>query len=138
LNETDPRPVGLLAGHIDGITFVDSKHDGRYLVTNSKDQSIKLWDIRLVSTFRFYSFPYHFHVYPSVSSLLSDFIAEERVPWRMKTELHSSFIDKSFLSNFPESFPMRTEFWLVERQGTRTVGTIDGNVSPKDVKLKPT
>jgi len=47
LRESEPKPVGVLAGHIDGITFVDSKGDGRYLITNSKDQSIKLWDMRV-------------------------------------------------------------------------------------------
>ncbi|GAQ89588.1 WD-40 repeat protein [Klebsormidium nitens] len=38
--------VGVLVGHSEGITHVNSKGDGRYLLTNSKDQSIKLWDIR--------------------------------------------------------------------------------------------
>ena len=38
----DVRPVGLLAGHVDGVTFIDSRGDGRHLITNSKDQSIKL------------------------------------------------------------------------------------------------
>jgi len=42
--------VGCLAGHIDGITFIHSKGDGRYLITNSKDQSIKLWDMRVFSS----------------------------------------------------------------------------------------
>lgn len=46
LRESDPQPVGILAGHIDGITYIDPKGDGRYLLTNSKDQSIKLWDMR--------------------------------------------------------------------------------------------
>jgi WD repeat-containing protein 23 len=50
LNETDPKPVGVLAGHLDGITYIDSKRDGRYFVTNSKDQSIKLWDVRVFSS----------------------------------------------------------------------------------------
>ncbi|UYV81187.1 hypothetical protein LAZ67_20000261 [Cordylochernes scorpioides] len=49
LSEENPKPVGLLAGHLDGITYVDSKGDGRYLITNSKDQTIKLWDIRAFS-----------------------------------------------------------------------------------------
>ena len=34
LRETDPVPVGLLAGHIDGITYIDPKGDGRHLITN--------------------------------------------------------------------------------------------------------
>ena len=50
MNETDPKPVGLMAGHIDGITYVESKKDGRYFLTNSKDQSMKLWDMRAFSS----------------------------------------------------------------------------------------
>ncbi|XP_054165322.1 DDB1- and CUL4-associated factor 11-like [Oppia nitens] len=49
LNETDPKPVGTFSGHVDGITYIDSKGDGRHLITNSKDQSIKLWDMRCFS-----------------------------------------------------------------------------------------
>lgn len=49
LNETDPHPVGVLAGHMDGITYIDPRGDGRYLITNSKDQTIKLWDVRAFS-----------------------------------------------------------------------------------------
>ncbi|XP_063702342.1 DDB1- and CUL4-associated factor 11 isoform X2 [Culicoides brevitarsis] len=49
LNETDPQPAGVLVGHYDGITFIDSRNDGRYLISNSKDQSIKLWDLRVFS-----------------------------------------------------------------------------------------
>ncbi|XP_020822785.1 DDB1- and CUL4-associated factor 11 isoform X1 [Phascolarctos cinereus] len=49
MREDDPKPVGALAGHRDGITFIDSKGDARYLITNSKDQTIKLWDIRRFS-----------------------------------------------------------------------------------------
>ncbi|XP_015191520.1 PREDICTED: DDB1- and CUL4-associated factor 11 isoform X1 [Polistes dominula] len=49
LSETDPHPVGVLAGHMDGITYIDPRGDGRYLVTNSKDQTIKLWDVRAFS-----------------------------------------------------------------------------------------
>lgn len=50
LSESDPKPVGILAGHSNGITFVDSKNDARYLITNSKDQTIKLWDMRAFSS----------------------------------------------------------------------------------------
>lgn len=49
LNENNPEPSGLLMGHIDGITYIDSKNDGRYLLSNSKDQSLKLWDLRKFS-----------------------------------------------------------------------------------------
>ncbi len=49
LVESNPHPVGILAGHVDGLTYVDSRGDGRHLITNSKDQSIKLWDMRRFS-----------------------------------------------------------------------------------------
>lgn len=42
----DSKPVGVFAGHRDGITFVDSRNDDRYILTNSKDQTIKIWDLR--------------------------------------------------------------------------------------------
>lgn len=47
LNETNPRDVGVFSGHLDGITYIDSKNDARYLISNSKDQTIKLWDMRM-------------------------------------------------------------------------------------------
>ena len=50
LREDDPQPVGILAGHTDGITYIDPRGDGRHLISNSKDQSIKLWDIRRFSS----------------------------------------------------------------------------------------
>ncbi|XP_014477688.1 PREDICTED: DDB1- and CUL4-associated factor 11 [Dinoponera quadriceps] len=49
VNAANPIAVGTLAGHRDGITYIDSRGDGRYLITNSKDQTIKLWDIRALS-----------------------------------------------------------------------------------------
>ncbi|RZF48025.1 hypothetical protein LSTR_LSTR002091 [Laodelphax striatellus] len=50
LNERKPVPVGVLAGHVDGITYIDSRGDGRHFISNSKDQTIKLWDIRKFSS----------------------------------------------------------------------------------------
>eukprot|EP00898_Chlorokybus_atmophyticus_P002883 jgi/Chlat1/3596/Chrsp234S03581 len=44
--ERSGKPAGVLPGHIEGITFIDSKGDSRYLISNAKDQTIKLWDIR--------------------------------------------------------------------------------------------
>ncbi|KAL8208284.1 hypothetical protein R6Q57_007696 [Mikania cordata] len=41
---------GILTGHLEGITFIDSHGDGRYLISNGKDQVIKLWDIRKMSS----------------------------------------------------------------------------------------
>merc|ERR1719346_260598 len=46
LKESNPVPVGVFAGHVDGITFIDAREDARHIITNSKDQSIKLWDLR--------------------------------------------------------------------------------------------
>jgi len=40
------QPAGTLVGHLEGITFIDSRGDGRYLISNGKDQTTKLWDIR--------------------------------------------------------------------------------------------
>lgn len=39
----------FVLGHADGITYIDSRGDGRHLISNSKDQSIKLWDVRIFS-----------------------------------------------------------------------------------------
>lgn len=41
-------PSGVLVGHTEGITFVSSKGDGRYVVSNGKDQTAKLWDLRMM------------------------------------------------------------------------------------------
>uniref|UniRef100_A0A0R3RW85 WD_REPEATS_REGION domain-containing protein n=1 Tax=Elaeophora elaphi TaxID=1147741 RepID=A0A0R3RW85_9BILA len=43
-------PVGVFAGHRDGITYIDSHGNDRYILTNSKDQSIKIWDLRRFSS----------------------------------------------------------------------------------------
>jgi WD repeat-containing protein 23 len=45
------KPAGILTGHLDGVTFIDSRGDGRYFISNCKDQTIKLWDIRKMSSF---------------------------------------------------------------------------------------
>jgi len=34
---------------MDGVTFIEPRGDGRHLLSNSKDQSIKLWDVRRFS-----------------------------------------------------------------------------------------
>ncbi|XP_075165644.1 DDB1- and CUL4-associated factor 11 [Haematobia irritans] len=33
-------------GHFDGITYIDPRKDGNYVLSNSRDQSIKIWDLR--------------------------------------------------------------------------------------------
>jgi WD repeat-containing protein 23 len=40
------KPSGVLIGHTEGITYVSAKGDGRYLISNGKDQSLRLWDLR--------------------------------------------------------------------------------------------
>jgi WD repeat-containing protein 23 len=42
------RPAGVFLGHTEGLTYIDSKNDGRYILTNGKDQKAKLWDLRKV------------------------------------------------------------------------------------------
>ena len=50
LADADAQPVGVFAGHDDGITSLDSRGDDRYIVSNSKDQTLKLWDVRRFSS----------------------------------------------------------------------------------------
>ncbi|CAJ0948700.1 unnamed protein product, partial [Mesorhabditis belari] len=45
MNEST-QAAGVFAGHRDGITSIDARSDDRYVITNSKDQTIKLWDLR--------------------------------------------------------------------------------------------
>ncbi|KAJ7980186.1 LEC14B-like [Quillaja saponaria] len=47
---TKGQAAGILMGHLEGITFIDSRGDGRYLISNGKDQTTKLWDIRKMSS----------------------------------------------------------------------------------------
>ncbi|XAR61258.1 hypothetical protein NMG60_11034904 [Bertholletia excelsa] len=65
------KPAGVLMGHLEGITFIDSRADGRYFISNGKDQTIKLWDIRRMSSnaacnpgFRNYEWDYRWMDYP--------------------------------------------------------------------------
>jgi WD repeat-containing protein 23 len=46
----DGREAGAFMGHTEGLTYVDSKGDGRYVLSNSKDQTMKLWDLRKMMT----------------------------------------------------------------------------------------
>ena len=43
----DGREAGAFVGHVEGLTYIDSKGDGRYILSNAKDQSMKLWDLRM-------------------------------------------------------------------------------------------
>lgn len=42
------KAVGKFFGHNSGITSVDVTDNGTYIASNSKDQTVKLWDIRKV------------------------------------------------------------------------------------------
>ncbi|KAF5392627.1 hypothetical protein D9757_002331 [Collybiopsis confluens] len=47
---SSPKPSGVLIGHTEGITYVSAKGDGRYIVSNGKDQAMRLWDLRKMRT----------------------------------------------------------------------------------------
>ena len=52
------RAAGVLVGHTQGITHIDPKGDGRYLLSNSKDQTAKVWDVRkMISNQKFRKLP---------------------------------------------------------------------------------
>ncbi|KAF1982864.1 WD40 repeat-like protein [Aulographum hederae CBS 113979] len=54
------RAAGVFLGHTEGLTYVDSKGDGRYVLSNAKDQTAKLWDLRkVVATEKADSLPLH-------------------------------------------------------------------------------
>lgn len=36
----------MLQGHHSGLTYVSSKGDGRYCISNGKDNTCRLWDLR--------------------------------------------------------------------------------------------
>lgn len=46
LRERRSPSIGTLVGHCEGLTYLDPRGDGRYLLSNAKDQTMKLWDIR--------------------------------------------------------------------------------------------
>lgn len=52
----DRREAGAFVGHKGGLTYIDSKNDGRYILSNGKDQTAKLWDVRMAySTEQFHA-----------------------------------------------------------------------------------
>ena len=64
-------PAGTFIGHVEGLTHVHSKNDGRFLITQGKDQCIKLWDTRRASTTKTVPHPpkdlswdYRYQMYP--------------------------------------------------------------------------
>jgi WD repeat-containing protein 23 len=42
------KASGYLSGHHGGLTSLEARGDGRYILSNSKDQTAKLWDIRMM------------------------------------------------------------------------------------------
>ncbi|KAG2423726.1 hypothetical protein HXX76_015115 [Chlamydomonas incerta] len=40
------KAVGVLVGHTEGLTHLHSRGDGRHVLSNAKDQTAKLWDLR--------------------------------------------------------------------------------------------
>jgi WD repeat-containing protein 23 len=79
LSESNPKPQGVFPGHTDGVTHISSRDDGYYFISNSKDQSCKLWDIRkclgsdaheqLPYYRRPYSWDYRYQSYPGRNRL---------------------------------------------------------------------
>lgn len=45
----------MLVGHTEGVTYVEGKGDGRYVLSNAKDQGAKMWDLRSMATGREYA-----------------------------------------------------------------------------------
>jgi len=60
------EPAGIFYGHVSGLTSVESRNDNRYFISNCKDQSIKMWDIRNSTTERknypFLKYDYRYEV----------------------------------------------------------------------------
>ena len=92
LVESNARPVGTFAGHVDGLTFIDSRGDGRHLISNSKDQTIKLWDLR-----KFSDSSAQQNTKQVVRTQSWDY-RWQNVPWRCKSLLNMH------LSSFPAIF----------------------------------
>uniref|UniRef100_A0A0G4H3D0 Uncharacterized protein n=1 Tax=Chromera velia CCMP2878 TaxID=1169474 RepID=A0A0G4H3D0_9ALVE len=69
------KPSGALLGHSDGVTCVRAKgDDGRFVCSNGKDQTLRLWDVRAMWAAghvpararqpRHHSFDYRWETYP--------------------------------------------------------------------------
>lgn len=73
------RPCALFVGHQAGLTFVTTKDDGRFVLSNGKDQFIKLWDARKCTSMSAYpsvkkpprdrNFDYRGQDYPHLASV---------------------------------------------------------------------
>lgn len=73
---SNSKAAGTLSGHLEGITFIDSRGDGRYFISNGKDQTTKLWDVRKMSSKPEYfkrtgpHWDYRYMAYPSKAKTL--------------------------------------------------------------------
>jgi len=47
---SDSALIASLTGHAAGITYIDSKNDGHYFLSNSYDNTVKLWDLRKIAS----------------------------------------------------------------------------------------
>lgn len=57
-SDRNGKAAGVLVGHTQGVTHIDPKGDGRYLLSNSKDQTAKVWDVRkMISYHKFRKLP---------------------------------------------------------------------------------
>ncbi|TFK99703.1 WD40-repeat-containing domain protein [Pterulicium gracile] len=74
------RPSGVLIGHTEGITNVSAKGDGRYIISNGKDQAMRLWDLRCMRSsdefetiknrrYGIKNFDYRYPAYPKTNRL---------------------------------------------------------------------
>lgn len=45
-------PIGCFIGHREGVTHIDSRGDERYVASNGKDQTLKLWDLRKMNSIK--------------------------------------------------------------------------------------
>lgn len=72
------RPVGVCVGHCEGITHMDSRNDDHHFISTAKDQTIKLWDIRMglkdrvpTTSFPRFAFDYRWMEYPGSGRVVS-------------------------------------------------------------------
>lgn len=43
------QPEGQLLGHTEGVTHVSARGDGIHLISNAKDSTVRLWDLRMMT-----------------------------------------------------------------------------------------
>lgn len=43
------QPEGQLLGHTEGVTHVSARGDGVHLLSNGKDSTVRMWDLRMMT-----------------------------------------------------------------------------------------